>query len=41
MEAAKRGHEITIYEKSDSLGGLLSHTDYPTSNIPSVLLKIT
>ncbi len=26
--AAERGHAVTLYEKSDSLGGLLRHSDY-------------
>jgi NADPH-dependent 2,4-dienoyl-CoA reductase/sulfur reductase-like enzyme len=28
LVAAERGHKVTLYEKSDSLGGLLRHTDY-------------
>ena len=28
LEAAKRGHEVTLYEKSDVLGGQLIHADY-------------
>jgi NADPH-dependent 2,4-dienoyl-CoA reductase/sulfur reductase-like enzyme len=28
ITAAERGHKVTLYEKSDSLGGLLKHTDY-------------
>jgi pyruvate/2-oxoglutarate dehydrogenase complex dihydrolipoamide dehydrogenase (E3) component len=28
LVAAERGHKVTLYEKSDSLGGQLQHTDY-------------
>jgi len=28
ITAAERGHKVTLYEKSDTLGGLLRHTDY-------------
>lgn len=28
ITAAERGHEVTLYEKSDKLGGLLKFTDY-------------
>ncbi len=28
ITAAERGHKVTLYEKSDALGGLLRHTDY-------------
>jgi thioredoxin reductase len=28
LVAAERGHKVTLYEKNDSLGGLLRHTDY-------------
>jgi 2,4-dienoyl-CoA reductase-like NADH-dependent reductase (Old Yellow Enzyme family)/thioredoxin reductase len=28
ITAAERGHKVTLYEKSDALGGLLKHTDY-------------
>ena len=28
ITAAERGHKVTLYEKSDSLGGLLQFTDY-------------
>lgn len=34
VEAAKRGHDVTIYEKGDRLGGLLTHTDYPDFKKP-------
>jgi thioredoxin reductase len=32
--AAERGHKVTIYEKSDSLGGLLKHADYSSYKWP-------
>lgn len=28
ITAAERGHKVTLYEKSDSLGGLLKHADF-------------
>jgi 2,4-dienoyl-CoA reductase-like NADH-dependent reductase (Old Yellow Enzyme family)/thioredoxin reductase len=28
LTAAERGHKVTLYEKSSSLGGLLRHSDY-------------
>jgi 2,4-dienoyl-CoA reductase-like NADH-dependent reductase (Old Yellow Enzyme family)/thioredoxin reductase len=28
LVAAERGHKVTLYEKSEALGGLLQHTDY-------------
>jgi 2,4-dienoyl-CoA reductase-like NADH-dependent reductase (Old Yellow Enzyme family)/thioredoxin reductase len=28
LVAAERGHKVTLYEKSDSLGGLLRHSDF-------------
>jgi NADPH-dependent 2,4-dienoyl-CoA reductase/sulfur reductase-like enzyme len=28
ITAAERGHKVTLYEKSDALGGLMRHTDY-------------
>lgn len=28
--AADRGHQVTLYEKSDRLGGQLKHADYPS-----------
>jgi len=32
--AAERGHKVTIYEKSEALGGLLKHTDYSSYKWP-------
>lgn len=32
--AAQRGHDVTLYEKSDSLGGMLKHADYPSFKWP-------
>lgn len=34
IEAAKRGHEVTVYEKKPFLGGQLFHTDYPDFKWP-------
>jgi NADPH-dependent 2,4-dienoyl-CoA reductase/sulfur reductase-like enzyme len=30
ITAAERGHRVTLYEKNESLGGLLSHSDFST-----------
>jgi NADPH-dependent glutamate synthase beta subunit-like oxidoreductase len=32
--AAKRGHDVTLYEKTDKLGGLLTHGDYASFKWP-------
>ena len=32
--AAQRGHQVTLYEKSDALGGMLKHADYPAFKWP-------
>ena len=32
--ASERGHDVTLYEKSDALGGLLKHADYPKFKWP-------
>lgn len=32
--ASERGHSVTLYEKSDSLGGMLKHADYPSFKWP-------
>jgi len=32
--AAERGHQVTLYEKSESLGGLLKHADYSSYKWP-------
>jgi thioredoxin reductase len=37
--AAERGHKVTIYEKSDTLGGLLKHTDYSSYKWPQKRYK--
>jgi NADPH-dependent 2,4-dienoyl-CoA reductase/sulfur reductase-like enzyme/thioesterase domain-containing protein len=34
ITAAERGHKVTLYEKSDSLGGLLKHADYSSYKWP-------
>lgn len=34
ITAAERGHKVTLYEKSDSLGGLLRHSDYSSYKWP-------
>lgn len=34
ITAAERGHKVTLYEKSDSLGGLLRHADYSSYKWP-------
>ncbi len=34
MTAAKRGHDVTLYEKEAVLGGQLSHADYPSFKWP-------
>lgn len=39
IEAAKRGHEVTIYEKRDTLGGQLIHADYPDFKYPLKAFK--
>jgi NADPH-dependent 2,4-dienoyl-CoA reductase/sulfur reductase-like enzyme len=44
LEASKRGHEVTLYEKSDSLGGALKFADYvsfkyPLANFKNFLVK--
>lgn len=36
MYAADRGHDVTIYEQSDALGGQLKLMDYPTFKWPLV-----
>jgi|WetSurSiteA1Bulk_404760.scaffolds.fasta_scaffold15564_1 thioredoxin reductase len=37
--ASERGHKVTIYEKSDSLGGLLKHADYSSYKWPQKRYK--
>ncbi|MEM3551137.1 MAG: FAD-dependent oxidoreductase [Candidatus Bathyarchaeia archaeon] len=44
LVAAERGHEVTLYEKSGSLGGLLKTTDYvsfkwPVKNYKDYLIR--
>ena len=34
MVAAQRGHRVTLYEASDSLGGMLRHADYASFKWP-------
>ena len=34
IEAANRGHQVTLYEKTATLGGQLKHTDYPDFKWP-------
>lgn len=34
LEACRRGHRVTLYEKSGHLGGQLIHTDYPEFKWP-------
>lgn len=34
MTAAKRGHTVTLYEKEETLGGQLSHTDFVSFKWP-------
>jgi 2,4-dienoyl-CoA reductase-like NADH-dependent reductase (Old Yellow Enzyme family)/thioredoxin reductase len=34
MVAAQRGHQVTLYEARDTLGGQLFHADYPTFKWP-------
>ena len=39
MEAAIRGHQVTLYEKADRLGGQLTHADYPDFKYPLKAFK--
>jgi 2,4-dienoyl-CoA reductase-like NADH-dependent reductase (Old Yellow Enzyme family)/thioredoxin reductase len=39
LVAAERGHRVTVYEKSSSLGGLLRHADYSPYKWPIKDLK--
>jgi 2,4-dienoyl-CoA reductase-like NADH-dependent reductase (Old Yellow Enzyme family)/thioredoxin reductase len=39
LVAARRGHQVKLYEKSDALGGLLKITDYPTFKWPQKEFK--
>ena len=34
LETAKRGHKVTLFEKTDKLGGQLNHADYPEFKWP-------
>jgi len=34
LVAAERGHKVTLYEKGDTLGGLLKHADFATFQWP-------
>lgn len=44
MELYDRGHKVTLYEATDSLGGMMKHTDYvdfkwPLRNLKNYLIK--
>ena len=39
IEAAIRGHQVTLYEKADRLGGQLTHADYPDFKYPLKAFK--
>ena len=34
ITCAERGHDVTLYEKADKLGGQLTHADYPSFKWP-------